>query len=262
MISFAAITPHPPLLIPNIGKENLEKLKETEQGLEKLKNELLKSEVEVLIIISSYSRMHHDAFSIIFDEEYSTDFKEFGDFNTKMKFKPDVELIEKLKHAAMGKNIPFTLTHSKFLDYAYGVPLYHLAEENKIKIIPLSYAYKDLKSEFEFGKVIKKVIAPLKKRVGVIASGNMSHRSTEASPVGFSVKGKEFNDKFIEIIQTKNTVGLLAIEEKMAQDAEESILLPTAILMGAIDKLNFKSKILSYESPFGVGYLVCNFELA
>ena len=35
---FAAITPHPPLLIPSIGKDVIKKVEKTKKALEKLKN--------------------------------------------------------------------------------------------------------------------------------------------------------------------------------------------------------------------------------
>ena len=39
-IVFAAVTPHPPMLIPNIGKEKLETLANTKKALELLEQEL------------------------------------------------------------------------------------------------------------------------------------------------------------------------------------------------------------------------------
>jgi hypothetical protein len=39
-------------------------------------------------------------------------------------------------------------------------------------------------------------------------------------------------------------------------------LRPVVILLGALNGLKVKPKILSYEGPFGVGYLVAYFEVS
>jgi MEMO1 family protein len=49
---FAAISPHPPLLIPSIGKEAIKKIQKTKEALEKLEEDLYLSRPEIIIIIS------------------------------------------------------------------------------------------------------------------------------------------------------------------------------------------------------------------
>ena len=261
MISFAAITPHPPLLIPNIGKENIEKLRNTKEAMEDLEKKFSASDIDILIVISSHEKMHHNTFSIIMAEKYVTDLEEFGDFETKLEFLPDMELIEKIRHSALDENVSFTLTHHEKLDYGSAVPLYYLCKDKKPKIVPLIHTYSSPKDHYEMGRIIKKIISESSKKIGVVASGNLSHKSSERGPKGMSPAGKEFNDKFIELIETKNTSGLLGIDKKLADTADQSILLPAAVLMGVVEKLNYKPQMFSYEAPLGVGYLVCNFKL-
>ncbi len=262
MISFAAITPHPPLLVPGIGKEHIGRLKITKAAMEDLEKKLDKAGVDTLIIISSHSRMHHDTFSILLNDSYVVSFKEFGDFETKLNFLPDLELTEKIRHAAINNNIPLTLTHENELDYAFGVPLYYLAKNKKIKIIPFLHTFADAKEQFEMGRLIKAVAMQSNKNVGLIASGHLSHKSTEASPAGFSKKGGEFNAKLRELLETKNTAGILSMDKKFITAADESILPALSVLMGAMDKINYKPQTFSFEAPLGIGYLVFNFKLS
>lgn len=261
MINFAAITPHPPLLIPNIGKENTERLQTTKEAMEDLEEKLITADIETLVIISSYRKTHHDTYGIVYNENYITDFEEFADFETKIKFLPDLKIIEKIRHTATDNHIPLNLIHSKKLDYGYSVPLYHLCQNKNIKIVPFSHTYDGVKKHYELGRFIKSILTETNKKIGIIASGNLSHRSNESSPLGMLKEGKEFNDKFIELIETKNTSGLLGIDEKKTETAEQSILLPTSLLMGIIDKINYKPQVFSFEAPLGIGYLVCNFKL-
>ena len=55
-IVFAAITPHAPVLIPEIGKENLKKLTKTEAALKKLEQELYAAKPESLVVISPHGQ--------------------------------------------------------------------------------------------------------------------------------------------------------------------------------------------------------------
>lgn len=261
MISFAAITPHPPLLIPNIGKEHIKKLQATKEALEDLEKKIDKAALDALIIISSHNKMHHDAFSILLSERYIVNFSEFGDLETNLSFFPDLELIEKIRHAAINHNIPFSLTHENELDYSFGVPLYYLAKNKNIKIIPLLHTYGGLKGQYEMGRLVNAVAVQSNKRVGIVVSGHLSHKSTEASPVGFSKKGREFNAKLRELLETKNTAGILSLDKKFIAEADESIVSALAVLLGIIDRTNYKPQTFSFEAPLGVGYLVFNFKL-
>jgi len=261
MISFAAIMPHPPLLIPAIGKEHIDKLKITREAMSDLEKKMDKTGLDALIVISSHSQMHHDAFSILLDKNYVVSFGEFGDFETKLNFSPDLELVEKIRHAAINNNIPLTLTHEDELDYTFGVPLYYLARNKKIKVIPFLHTFADMKEQFEMGRLIKAVAMQSNKKIGIIASGHLSHKSTEASPAGYSKKGVDFNAKLRELLETKNTAGILSMDKKLIAAADESILPALSILLGAMDKINYKPQTFSYEAPLGIGYLVFNFKL-
>lgn len=261
MLSFAAITPHPPLLIPAIGKEHAEKLKNTLKALEDLEKKIGAADLDTLIIISSHHKMHHDAFGILMNDKYVVSFKEFGDFETKLEFRTDFEIIEKIRHAAINNNIPLTLIQEDELDYSFGVPLYHLAKNKKINIIPFLHTFGEPKEQYEMGRLIKAVAVQSNKKIGVVASGHLSHKSNQLSPAGFSKKGEEFNKKLRELLETKNTAGILSMDKKLIAEADESIFLALSVLLGVMDKLNYKPQTFSYEAPLGIGYLVFNFKL-
>lgn len=261
MISFAAITPHPPLLIPAIGREHAEKLKITREALKDLEKKLEKAGLDTLIIISSHDKMHHDAFGILLNDRYFVSFKEFGDFETKLNFLPDLEIAEKIRHAAINHEIPLVLIHEDELNYSFGVPLYYLAKNKNIKIIPFLHTFGSPKNHYEMGRLIKAVAAQSNKKIGIIVSGHLSHKSSEASPAGFSKKGEEFNKKLRELLETKNTAGILSMDKKFLAEADESVIPALAVLLGVIDRTNYKPQTFSFEAPLGIGYLVFNFKL-
>ena len=55
MLVFASICPHPPIIIPTIGGQELENVKETIQAMEKLAYQIEEAEPETVIVISPHS---------------------------------------------------------------------------------------------------------------------------------------------------------------------------------------------------------------
>jgi len=51
------------------------------------------------------------------------------------------------------------------------------------------------------------------------------------------------------------------MDAELIERAGECGLRPSIMLLGALDGLKVKPEILSYEGPFGVGYLVASFDV-
>ena len=62
---FAAITPHPPILIPTIGKDKLEALEKTKTALEQLEQDLYITKPDLIFIISPHTGAFKNTFTII-----------------------------------------------------------------------------------------------------------------------------------------------------------------------------------------------------
>ena len=262
MLIFSAITPHPPILIPNIGKENLNKISKTKQAMEHLASELYASQPDIIIVISPHGLVQSDAFTVQISEKYYGDFQNFGDLDSKFNFEPDIIFINKIKVRAEVKNLPIKLINEPLLDHGTLVPLYYLAKNlPKVKIIPIAYSFLDYPDHFEFGKYLRKTIVRSNKRIALIASGDLSHCLTTDAPVKYSPKGKIFDKKIISILKKGEYAKLLDLDKKLITEAKECGLRSFAILGGALNEIKCQPQLLSYEAPFGVGYLVMNFKM-
>ena len=72
-----------------------------------------------------------------------------------------------------------------------------------------------------------------------------------------------FDEKLINLLENNNVNEFLEMASSLIEEAGECGFRSIAILLGALSELkieNLKFKILSYEGPFGVGYLVANVE--
>jgi aromatic ring-opening dioxygenase LigB subunit len=259
---FAAITPHPPLLIPNIGKDELKKIDRTKKALEQLEQDLYLAKPDVVAIISPHGSLFPDAFSVNAHTHFISSFEQFGDFSTKLEWTGADNLAARIAHRANLENLPLQLISEEHIDHGSSVPLFYLTQHfSNLRVLPIGYSALDVKVHLQFGEVLKDIFMETEKRVAVIASGDLSHGLTTDAPAGFSKVGKEFDQKLIEMLETRNTTGIMGMDSKLVEDAAECGFRSFLILLGILKNMNYNFKNYSYEGPFGVGYLVGNFVL-
>lgn len=261
MLSFAAYTPHSPLLIDSIGKEHIKKLSKTREAFEIISHRLVEANVQTLFVISAHSVLHEKAFSINLNDVYNVDFKEFGDHGSYRKFYPDLELITSISRAARTGNVPFVTHSGESLDYGSAVPLILLCKELNINLVPISYCEDDRKQHLAFGRILKEVAVSSEKRIGIIGSGDLSHSLTSSAPVGFAKEGKIFDEIVYRSIQQFSVSTLLSIDQTIVDRAAECGLKSLLVLFGSLEHQAVKPIIHSYEFPFGVGYLTAEFQI-
>ncbi len=258
---FAGITPHPPLLIPTIGKEEIKKIEKTKKAFLQMEKVLYTSHPDVIIVISPHGSYFSDAFTVNVCPEYETDFTEFGDISTKLKFKGDGMLAYKIRRAVFEQNLPLATIGEKNLDHGSGVPLFFLASHLKnISVLQIGFCDLSPKQHVEFGNVLQEVILNSNKRIAVIASGDLSHALTSESPAGFSPNGKIFDIKIQDMLSRQNVSGMLQFTPDFINSAAECGFRSLLILLGILQGINCSYKQLNYENPFGVGYLTSYYE--
>lgn len=258
---FAAITPHPPIIIPQIGKENLKQVDKTIKALQKLERELYTAKPETIIIISPHGSLLPDNFTINLHPSYEASFEDFGDFGTKKEYQADLGLIDKIFEANK-YHLPLKIISDSFLDHGASVPLFYLTPHlPNIKILPIGYCLHDYATHVEFGVRLKDIFFQTNKRIAVVASGDLSHCLTPEAPGGFTTEGKEFDEQLVKLLKNKDLEGILNLDPELVEKAGECGLRSILILLGLIKDINCQPRLLSYEGPFGVGYLVMNFEV-
>ena len=262
MLVFAAITHHTPLLIPTIGKENIKAMSESVKALTHLADDFYLSRPDTVIVISSHATQYKDAFAINLHDEYFIDFKDFGDLSTSRSLAPDLETITQIQRATRDEHIALTLDSSSSLDYGAGVPLtYLLSKSPDVQIVPLSHSGLSPRDHVRFGSLLKDVIDASKKRIAIIASGDLSHCLDSGSPLGFRPEGNVYDTQVIEAVKNQSLSTLLNLDETVLLQAGQCVHEQMLILFGVLEKTQTRPEVLRYEHPFGVGYLVAEFHL-
>lgn len=259
---FACITPHTPILMPTIGKEQMSAIEKTKLAMELLEKELYIAQPETLIVISPHGEALPDSLSINLNTKYIANFSEFGDLATKTVWKSEIMLIDRIREDFKDKHLPLVLGSSEYIDYGCAVPLSYLtAHLPNVRVIPLLTSQLDMKTHYMFGKELKDEIMGSTKRVAVIASADLSHRVGENAPAGFSPKGVAFDEKINELIAKQTPISVLDIDEPWITESASCGAKVVATLCGILDDVRHEAKIHSYEKPFGVGYMVAQMKI-
>ncbi len=255
-ICFAAITPHPPVLIPNIGKEKLSDLAHTQKAMKELEESLYLCKPDLIIVISPHSALFADSFSINSNTHFVSQFQKFGDLTTNPTWQGDTNFATKINHCAKKKHIPITIVSDETLDHGSTVPLYYLTEHLKeTKILPIGYSNLAGPDHIAFGKLIKEIIMEGNKKVAVIASGDLAHGANVEDSLA-----QKFDETIMQALADKDIESLLELESK-SKDLEECGYRSILILMGILKNINYRLTINSYEHPYGVGYLTAHFSI-
>ncbi|MBI4101691.1 MAG: hypothetical protein HY443_01865 [Candidatus Nealsonbacteria bacterium] len=149
-------------------------------------------------------------------------------------------------------------------DWGFKVPFYFLAKDFKGEIEQHLTDSESPKFYFEEGKKLYQGIKNLDhekdKKIALIASGDTSHRLAEEGPYGFHPDGPGFDEALIDALNKKDNEKLVELDE-VYPEAAECGLRSFCFLLGILEASGqeWNPEILSYEGPFGVGYLVANF---
>lgn len=267
MLNFLALTPHPPIIIPEIGGDEASRTAKTAAAMKNLALTLRKADPDTIIVVSPHGLVYPDRINICGMERLTGSLAQFGYPNINFKFENDLELAAKLAETADENGIEALLYHNNNsyfeIDHGVTVPLYFLTKEldKKVKIIPIAYSFQDKGLLFAFGEIIQEIAAKNKKNIALIASGDLSHRLIQSAPAGYSESGKEFDKLIINHIKAKDIQAILEMDDDFIEEAGECGYRSILILAGALSKLKYRPEVLSYEGPFGVGYAVINFKI-
>jgi AmmeMemoRadiSam system protein A len=263
-IVFGCIVPHPPIIVPEIGGGRESETSATIEAMEKLTGELARQRPELMFIISPHGFSRYDAMGVATARSLSGSLRDWGVIGADYNFENDLEAVALLQEEARTSGIPLKSIGERRYDLDHGVmvPMYFLIKGVKgVPIVPLTFSLLPLSAHFAFGQALRRTADRLGKRVAIIASGDLSHRLLPGAPAGYDPEGKTFDEKLVAAIASYDVKAILNLDPRLIDRAGQCGLHSIVILLGALEGLEVKPEVLSYEGPFGVGYLVASFEV-
>ncbi len=265
MLSLIGIAPHPPIIIPAIGRSELGKARQTVDGMRLLAKKFKAVFPGQLIVITPHGQAMREGPTVLTQDLIKGDFSQFGFPEIKVEFQTDHQLLTLLETESAAEPLrpiflddrSYLLRSGKPLDHGAMVPLYYLHEAGlKIPGLHITFGFNTLRQLYQFGRALRRAVNKRALPAAVLASGDLSHRLNPGAPAGFNPRGAEYDQLLVELLRDGRVEDILDIDPKLVDEAGECGLRSFVIALGMLDGEPFKTEIISYEGPFGVGYLV------
>ncbi|MFQ5934703.1 MAG: AmmeMemoRadiSam system protein B, partial [Dehalococcoidia bacterium] len=260
-IVYGCITPHPPIMLSQIGRGRESQVSASIEAMGQICRELSQQQLDAALIISPHGTVYPDAMGVLTASHCWGTMAHWGAEGVDYTFDNDLDIVSAIQEGAKEAGMPLTsLSQSHYeLDHGVMVPAYFLIDVLKsLPLVPLSFSLLPLETHLEFGKALARAAEGAGKRIALIASGDLSHRLLPEAPAGFDPIGQVFDNEITKAVESFNSQAIVGMDQELILRAGECGLRSIVILMGALDGLKVKPKVLAYEGPFGVGYLTAS----
>lgn len=263
--------PHPPIVVPEVGRGEEKKIKSTYDAFDKAAEEIAYMDADTIIIITPHGPVFSDAIALSCGESIKGDLGRFRAPQVAFEHDINMPLTEKIMELAEEEGIltaEITKKSAKRygidyeLDHGVMVPLYFINKKSSnYKLVHITYGMLPKLQLYKFGMCIRKAVEDSDTNAVFIASGDLSHKLSHDGPYGYVPEGKIFDRGIISLLQKGDVVGVFNMDSNVIERAAECGLRSYYVMLGAMNGYDFKGNILSYEGTFGVGYSIMSFSL-
>ena len=261
-IEAAYMVPHPPMIIPQVGRGSERQITETIRAYESVAEEIAGIRPETIIITSPHAVLYADYFHVSPGSEATGDFAKFRAPEVRFSERYDTELVRAVCNLAKENGFPAgTLgERDRRLDHGTMVPLYFAEQRWKdFKLVRAGLSGLSLAEHYEFGRIIRQAVEQTGRRAVLIASGDLSHKLQAYGPYGFAKEGPEYDRRIMDAAGRAAFGEMLAFDESFCDKAAECGHRSFVIMAGALDGMDVEAKVYSHEDVTGVGYGICSF---
>ncbi|MCR4611195.1 MAG: AmmeMemoRadiSam system protein A [Lachnospiraceae bacterium] len=258
----AFMVPHPPMIVPSVGRGSEKQIEMTIAAYEKVADMIANLKPETIIISSPHSIMYSDYFHISPGKGATGSFSDFGAGDVKFNIDYDKTLSDYISRMAKEQDFPAGTMgeRERRLDHGTMVPLYFILKKyTHFKVLRTGLSGLDLMTHYQYGMMIKKAVEDLDKRVVYVASGDLSHKLQDYGPYGFAKEGPEYDKRIMEVCSSGQFDRLFDFDENFCDKASECGHRSFVIMAGALDGVKVEAEQLSHEDVTGVGYGICTF---
>ncbi|HJW75406.1 MAG TPA: class III extradiol dioxygenase subunit B-like domain-containing protein [Thermoleophilia bacterium] len=258
MAAAGCVCPHPPLLVPEIGRGHRDPVRRTIAAMEELAAAV--GEADTIVVVSPHSDGSASRFFVKRSEKLWGDYSAFSCPQVRIAMENDLELVGRLLAvAADDHDVTMVPTEDDFLDHGILVPLGFLRGR---RLVSLSIVA-DYDVHRSLGRLVRRCAEEVGRDVLFLASGDLSHRLKRGAPAGYDPRGAEFDAAVTERLGGGRLDELSGLDRGLVRAAGECGLRSFIALGGFLgEEAGVSPRLLSYEGPFGVGYAVASYGLA
>ena len=261
-IEAAFMVPHPPLIVPAVGRGGEKQIQKTTNAYERVADEIAKIAPETIIITSPHSIMYSDYFHISPGNGAKGSLARFNAPEVSFDEKYDEKLVEAINDIAYEESFPAGTLGERDpeLDHGTMVPLWFIRNKYKAgKIVRIGLSGLGLLDHYRFGQIIQKAVADTNRRVVFVASGDLSHKLQDYGPYGFSKEGPVYDERIMDVAKRAAFDEMFDFKEDFCEKAAECGHRSFVIMAGALDGKEIKAEVYSHQDVTGVGYGIASF---
>jgi AmmeMemoRadiSam system protein A len=261
----AFMVPHPPMIIPQVGRGSEKQVQKTIRAYEEISAQIAELRPETIIVTSPHAVLYADYFHISPGKQAKGDFGRFGAPEVSFLEEYDTELVSAICGLAKEQDFPAGTLGERDprLDHGTMVPLYFTEKHyTGFRLVRTGLSGLSLAEHYEFGRIIRQAVEQTGRKAVLIASGDLSHKLQTYGPYGFAEEGPEYDRRIMDAAGRAAFGEMLEFEESFCEKAAECGHRSFVIMAGTMDGMNAETRVYSHEDVTGVGYGICSFRPA
>ena len=258
----AFMVPHPPMIVPQVGRGSEKQVQKTIGAYEKIAGMIAEIRPETIIITSPHAVLYADYFHVSPGKQATGDFGSFRAPEVRFRENYDTELVRTVCALAEARGFPAgTLgERDRHLDHGTMVPLYFIEQRyTGFQLVRAGLSGLPLSSHYEFGQILQQAVEETGRKAVLVASGDLSHKLQTYGPYGYAEEGPAYDARIMDVAGRAAFGELLEFEESFCDKAAQCGHRSFVIMAGALDGKAVEAEVLSHEDVTGVGYGICAF---
>jgi aromatic ring-opening dioxygenase LigB subunit len=254
----AVLMCHAPIVIPLIGQARASECADTTASMQAAALAVTHGGVETVLVVSPHTPRHPRAFGCVAGGTLRGDFLAFGRSGPESVFRGDPAVCTAVTRQAELAGLPLVPTKIQSLDHGALVPLWFLQQAGYTGTVAVfGFPWESGSDDARrFGEVLASAMKDQNRRWALVASGDMSHALKQGGPAGFHPLAHTFDEAVVACVREGRIGDVSGIDDHLRTLAAEDVVDSLETAEGSLGGDHTGRRFLSYEAPFGVGYMV------
>ena len=254
---FVGVAPHPPIMVPEVGGARLAEVRASVDAMRDLTERIKACGAETVVLVSPHAPLERSTFVAYGGARLRGDFANFQAPQAIVEAPADAELLGAIQQAAAAERYRVVVLEPQELDHGTAVPLYFLLRNGWAgRVVALGYSFLSDEDHVRFGECVRRAVDAIKRPAAFVASGDLSHRLKPGAPAGFDREAWRFDEQVVAALRANAPGRIPRIDHGLRRLAGECGYRSMLIALGVSSGAEPDCEVISYEAPFGVGYLV------
>lgn len=242
-ITAGIMVPHPPLIIPDVGRGQEQLIEDTVQAYRRAARLAADYRPDTIVVLSPHAVMYADYFHISPGTGARGDFGAFLAPQAAVEADYDEEFVTELERLAEQADFPMGTEgeRERELDHGTMIPLYFINQYYKdYKLVRIGGSGLSFADHYRAGQLISQAAQRLGRKTVIVASGDLSHKLRGDGPYGYSVQGPEYDERIMDVMGAARFGELLEFTEDFCGKAGECGHRSFVMMAGAMDGMAVK----------------------